>query len=47
MAVKVDITDEASVQSMVATVLKEFYRIDYSINSAGVRYLSHIGQQND
>lgn len=36
IAVKVDITDEASVDNMVQTVLKEFGRIDYSVNSAGV-----------
>ena len=36
IAVKVDITDEASVDNMVQTTLKEFGRIDYSVNSAGV-----------
>ena len=40
IAVKVDITDEASVDNMVAVVLKEFGRIDYSVNSAGVCHLS-------
>ena len=35
-AVKVDITDEASVENMVAAALKEFGRIDYNVNSAGV-----------
>ena len=36
IAVKVDIIDEASVENMVQTTLKEFGRIDYSVNSAGV-----------
>ena len=47
IAVKVDITDEASVDNMVAAVLKEFGRIDYNVNSAGVCHLSHMVQQND
>lgn len=38
-AVKVNITDEASVDNLVAAALKEFGRIDYSVNSAGVRRL--------
>jgi NAD(P)-dependent dehydrogenase (short-subunit alcohol dehydrogenase family) len=38
VAVKVDVSDEASVQSMVDATVKEFGRIDYSINSAGVRF---------
>lgn len=41
-AVKVDITDEASVENMVATALKEFGRIDYNVNSAGVCHLPHM-----
>ena len=41
-AVKVDITDEASVDEMVQTALKEFGRIDYSVNSAGVCDLPHM-----
>lgn len=36
IAVKVDITDEASVDNMVQTTLDKFGRIDYSVNSAGV-----------
>ena len=36
ITVKVDVTDEASVDSMVQTALREFGRIDYSVNSAGV-----------
>ncbi|XXH02349.1 hypothetical protein Hte_008722 [Hypoxylon texense] len=36
LAIRVDITDEASVQSMVDTTVSEFGRIDYSVNSAGV-----------
>lgn len=42
IAVKVDITDEASVDNMVQTALKEFGRIDYSVNSAGVCRPSHM-----
>ena len=42
IAVKVDITDEASVDNMVHTTLKEFGRIDYSVNSAGVCYPSRM-----
>ena len=41
-AVKVDITDEASVDYMVAAALEDFGRIDYSVNSAGVRHLPHM-----
>ncbi|KAL9059142.1 MAG: hypothetical protein Q9162_001360 [Coniocarpon cinnabarinum] len=40
IAVKVDIVDEASVQDMVDTAKKEFGRIDYSVNSAGLGNLS-------
>ena len=36
LAVKVDITEETSVNSMVETTVKEFGRIDYFVNSAGV-----------
>ena len=36
IAVMVDVTDPESVQSMVDTTIKEFGRIDYSVNSAGV-----------
>lgn len=43
-AVKVDITNEASVDNMVSVALKEFDRIDYSVNSAGVRHLPLIIQ---
>ena len=35
-AVKVNITDEASVDNMVSITLKAFGRIDYNVNSAGV-----------
>lgn len=31
-----DVRDDASVQAMVDTVVKEFGRIDYSVNCAGV-----------
>jgi NAD(P)-dependent dehydrogenase (short-subunit alcohol dehydrogenase family) len=36
VTVQVDITDEASVQAMVDRAIKEFRRIDYCVNSAGV-----------
>ena len=36
VAIKVDITDESSVDNMVQIALKECGRIDYCINSAGV-----------
>lgn len=40
LALKVDITDEASVDNMVQNAVAAFGRIDYSINSAGVCMLS-------
>ncbi|KAI2629149.1 NAD(P)-binding protein [Hypomontagnella submonticulosa] len=40
LAVKVNIADEDSVQNMVDTTVKEFGRIDYSINSAGMGNVS-------
>ncbi len=36
LSVMVDVTDPASVQEMVDAAVKEFGRIDYSVNSAGV-----------
>lgn len=39
IALQVDISNEESVQRMVTTTLKEFNRIDYSVNSAGVSRL--------
>lgn len=42
VAVQVDITNEASVQNMVDKAVKEFGRIDYSINCAGVRILPTV-----
>ncbi|KAL1846317.1 hypothetical protein Daus18300_014300 [Diaporthe australafricana] len=36
LVVKVDVADEAAVQEMVDRVVKEFGRIDYAVNSAGV-----------
>lgn len=39
LVIKVDIADEASVQQMVDQVVKEFGRIDYAVNSAGVSSL--------
>ena len=37
VAVEVDVTDESSVENMIQTTLSEFHRIDYNVNSAGVR----------
>ena len=42
IAVKVDVANEASVQAMVDTAVKEFGRIDYSVNSAGVSTILNI-----
>ncbi|RYP55219.1 hypothetical protein DL769_010230 [Monosporascus sp. CRB-8-3] len=39
LAIKVDITEEDSVQAMVDTAVKELGRIDYSVNNAGVSEL--------
>lgn len=36
LAIKVDIADEPAVQQMVDRTVKEFGRIDYAVNSAGV-----------
>ncbi|KAF2997753.1 hypothetical protein E8E14_005715 [Neopestalotiopsis sp. 37M] len=36
LALKVDIASEDSVQAMVDATIKEFGRIDYSVNSAGI-----------
>lgn len=41
LAVKVDLTDMQSVQDMVETTVRDFGRIDYAVNSAGVS-LAHI-----
>jgi NAD(P)-dependent dehydrogenase (short-subunit alcohol dehydrogenase family) len=38
IAVQVDVSSEESVQRMVDTTLKEFNRIDYGVNSAGVSW---------
>ncbi|KAK6067168.1 short-chain dehydrogenase reductase [Seiridium cupressi] len=40
LALKVDISDESSAQSMVDATVKEFGRIDYSVNSAGLGNIS-------
>ncbi|KAI5917479.1 hypothetical protein F4810DRAFT_696274 [Camillea tinctor] len=40
IALKVDIASEDSVQAMVNTTVKEFGRIDYSVNSAGIGNIS-------
>lgn len=36
LVVEVDVTDPAGVQAVVDAAVKEFGRIDYSVNSAGV-----------
>lgn len=36
LVTKVDMADEVAVQKMVDHVVKEFGRIDYAVNSAGV-----------
>lgn len=46
LVIKVDITNTASVQNMVAETIKEFSRIDYAVNSAGVCYFFHLSYQN-
>lgn len=40
IAVKLDIADEESVKGLIATTVKEFGRIDYAVNSAGVGTIS-------
>lgn len=42
LAVKLDIGDEQSVQDLIATAVKEFGRIDYAVNSAGVSIVLFI-----
>ncbi|CAF9943861.1 MAG: hypothetical protein ALECFALPRED_001614, partial [Alectoria fallacina] len=39
ITVKVDIIDKVSVNNMVQTAIKEFGRIDYNVNSAGINNL--------
>lgn len=41
IAVCVNVSDESSVRAMVETTVKEFGRIDYSVNSAGVWHTLH------
>lgn len=41
LVIKVDMADEAAVQKMVDHVVKEFGRIDYAVNSAGVSNLQY------
>lgn len=36
LAIKLDISDEQSVGNLVAAAFKEFGRVDYAVNSAGV-----------
>lgn len=42
LVITMDVADEASVQQMVDQVVKEFGRIDYAVNSAGVSSLHSI-----
>ncbi|OTA69479.1 oxidoreductase [Hypoxylon sp. EC38] len=42
LAVKVDVTDAESVQSLVTSTVREFGRVDYAVNSAGID-LEHYG----
>ena len=42
ISVRVDVTHETDVQNMVQTTCKEFGRIDYAVNSAGVRALRRL-----
>lgn len=40
LVIKVDMADEAAVQNMVDHIVKEFGRIDYAVNSAGLGNIS-------
>ena len=42
IAIRVDITDQASVDDMMQNVLKEYGRIDYCVHSAGVSLFFHF-----
>ena len=42
LAVGVDVTNESSVQAMVNAAVAEFGRLDYCVNSAGVRFFKYI-----
>ena len=42
LVIKVDVADEAAVQQMVDLAVKDFGRIDYAVNSAGVSSLTRI-----
>ena len=44
LTVKVDVADPFSVHSMVDTAVREFGRIDYSVNSAGVCKQASFGK---
>ncbi|KAF2439287.1 short-chain dehydrogenase/reductase SDR [Karstenula rhodostoma CBS 690.94] len=46
LALAVDVSDPSSVNSMVETAVKEFGRIDYSINSAGIGVQKPASIQN-
>ena len=39
IAIEVDVTDPTQVENMVSKVSKEFGRVDYAVNSAGVSQL--------
>ncbi|KAH8157658.1 hypothetical protein CIB48_g10586 [Xylaria polymorpha] len=44
LAIKVDVTNAESVQEFVASTVKEFERIDYAVNSAGVSLSLHTAR---
>lgn len=46
LVIKVDVADENVVQHMVDAVVKEFGRIDYAVNSAGVKASSFFLRPN-
>lgn len=47
LAVEVDVTDSASVASMIDATRKEFGRIDILVNSAGVGWTERLDQMSD
>ena len=44
LTVKVDVRNESSVQAMVNAAVKEFGRIDFCVNSAGICSRNESGQ---
>ena len=41
LAIEVDVADHESVRRMIAKTVEEFVKIDYAVNSAGVRRAHH------